>query len=380
VNTSFPFPCAVALALLSASAPLFAQNDNASLRRPDDIEARPPIHIQPYLYSSPAGYAPAQIRHAYGVDQLSGDGAGQTIAIVDAYGNPNVQADLNTFCLDYGLPPVSVSVQYPQGKVARTDSGWALETNLDVQWAHAIAPKANIVLVVAKSASLSNLLSAVDTAVKLGAKVVSMSWGGSEFSSEASYDSHFNKSGVTFVASSGDNGAGVMWPAASPYVLAVGGTTLSLDQQGNVASETAWSGSGGGVSAYEVRPGYQQGWSTYAGRAVPDVSYNANPNSGVSVYISNYNGSTGWITVGGTSAGAPQWAGLLALTNAARTAPLGAAANGAIYSCATTAYLTDFRDVSSGSNGLYTSGANFDLVTGLGSPVASQLVPALIAR
>src|SRR5437867_708080 len=179
---------------------------------PAEWEARPPLHARPFLAASPYGYSPAVVRHAYGVDQIAANGAGQIIAIVDAYGSATIQNDLNVFCDTYGLPRTTVQILYPQGKSRRFNSGWTLETSLDVEWAHAIAPGATILLVVAKSASLSDLLGAVDAAVQAGAKQISMSWGGSEVSSEASYDSPFNRAGVTFTASSGDSGAGVEWP------------------------------------------------------------------------------------------------------------------------------------------------------------------------
>jgi subtilase family serine protease len=342
--------------------------------RPEDLEARPPLHIRPFLSSSPSGYTVAQVRHAYGFDTLTGNGAGQTIAIVDAYGSATVQSDLDVFCARMGVAPTTVDVRTPQGKAPK-NSGWALETSLDVQWAHAIAPGAKIMLVVAKSASLGNLLDAVDYAARNGASQISMSWGASEFSSEKNYDSYFQKSGVTYIASSGDNGAGVSWPAASPYVVAVGGTNLQLDAAGNVLNETAWSGSGGGISVYQTRPGYQGGWNTASGRGVPDVSYNADPNTGVPVYISNYNGSTGWVTVGGTSAGAPQWAAAIALVNAARTTAL-SGTNGALYALANANYSNYYRDIVVGTNG-YTAVARYDYVTGLGSPLAATLVTAL---
>ncbi|MCX6980618.1 MAG: S53 family peptidase [Verrucomicrobia bacterium] len=349
-------------------------------------EARPPlwtlgnqVRVRPFLATSPGGYSVAQIRKAYGFDKLSAIGAGQTIAIVDAYGSTTLQNDLNNFCIAMGIPSTTLGIYYPQGKPRTADSGWALETALDVQWAHAIAPGAKIVVVIAKSASISNLLGAVDYAVKnLGAKQVSMSWGAAEFSGETSYDSHFNKSGVSFFAASGDNGSGVIWPAASPYVVAVGGTTLSLDANG-IASEVAWSGSGGGVSAYETKPTYQSGWQATTKRTTPDVSYNANPSTGFPVYISNYNGSTGWITVGGTSAGAPQWAALQALVNSSRTSALNGVLT-AIYGVAGSAYSADFYDITVGNNGGYTTTLSYDYVTGLGSPNAGVLVPSLIAK
>lgn len=364
--------------IVLALAPLAVRSQSAtgSLNRPEGWEARPPLHFRPAFSSAPAGYAPVQLAHAYGFDKITGNGGGQTIAIVDAYGSGTIQNDLNIFCATYGLPATTVQILYPGGKPRRSNSGWALETSLDVEWAHAMAPGARILLVVAKTASFSDLLAAVDAAVNAGAKQVSMSWGGNEFSSETSYDYHFNVAGVTFTASSGDSGSGVEWPAASPYVVGVGGTTLSLDGSGNVLSETAWSGSGGGISAYETRPGFQNGWQSASGRGIPDVSYDADPNTGVSVYIGNYNGSSGWITVGGTSAGAPQWAALFALANAARSASL-SATDITVYTLANANYAGDFRDITSGSNGGFSALTRYDFVTGLGSPLAGSLVPAL---
>lgn len=360
----------------TASALLFAQGQSNDPHGPPAVEAKPPIHFRPDLAASPTGYSVAQVRHAYGFDQISSTGAGQIIAIVDAYGSSTIQNDVAVFSSTYGLPAPKLNVYYPQGRPKRSDSGWAMETSLDVEWAHAIAPNATIALVVAKSASLSDLLNAVDYAVSLGAKQVSMSWGSNEFSSQGNYDYHFNKAGVTFLASSGDNGAGVGWPAVSPSVVGVGGTTLYLDAAGNVSSETSWSGSGGGISAYTARPAYQNGWNSSAMRGVPDVSYNANPNTGVSVYIGNYNGSSGWTTVGGTSAGAPQWAGLIALVNATRAQSL-SSSDVSLYNAASASYAGNYRDITSGNNGSYNAGQFYDYVTGLGSPLSPTLVPYL---
>lgn len=361
-----------------ASAQAFEVTDNINARPP--IWVLGPVRATPFLATSPGGVSPAKVRHAYGFDQITGDGTGQTIAIVDAYGSPTAANDLAVFSTAFGLPAAQLKVYYPSGKVNNLNSGWALETSLDLQWAHAIAPKAKLALIVAKSASLSNLLAAVDYAVKtVGAKQVSMSWGSSEFSSEASYDSHFNKAGVSFFASSGDNGAGVSWPAVSPFVVAVGGTTLNLDSSGNVLSENAWSGSGGGISAYETKPAYQNGWQSALTRTVPDVSYNADPYTGFPVYISNYNGSTGWITVGGTSAGAPQWAALQALVNSARSTSL-SSTDTALYGIGSINYSNSYRDITVGNNGGFSAGGAYDYVTGLGSPWVPVLVPALIAK
>ena len=379
------FFCMVWLLAASFTSALWSQSfvRHGDSRLTDQVLAKNPLWVRggvhsslkAYLASGPSGLTPTQIKHAYGLDQITGDGTGQTIAIVEAYGSPTIVADVAAFCTAFNLPPANVAVYYPQGQ-GRANSGWALETSLDVEWAHAIAPGANIVVVAARSASLSNLLGAVDYAVSLGASQVSMSWGGSEFAGQTGFDYHFNVPGVAFFASSGDSGAGASWPAASPFVISVGGTTLNVDGSGNVVSETGWSGSGGGLSAYETRPGYQNGWQTAANRAIPDVSYDADPATGFPVYMSNYNGSTGWITVGGTSAGAPQWAGLSALVNAARTTAVQAPDN-ALYTLASAGYATDFRDITAGSNGGFTAIALFDLVTGLGSPAGAALIPAL---
>ena len=351
-------------------------------------EAYPPVWVMGDADRAVA-YNPTQIRTAYGISAFSSatgiTGAGQTIAIVDAYGSPTLQNDFNVFCKQYGLPVQTLGVAYPSGRPATTDAGWAMETNLDVQWAHAVAPGATIIVVVAKSASYTDLIAAVDYAVTLRANVVSMSWGGSEFSTETllTVDGHFQRTGVTFVAASGDNGAGTMWPAVSSNVLAVGGSTLTLNASSVISSETAWRGSGGGRSTYVAEPAFQVS-STLAHpvakgkRAVPDVAYDGDPATGFLVYDTTpINGSKGWFVVGGTSAGAPQWAGLVALANQQRLvnrkAVLGGAAATAIYR--TTGCL---RDVTAGSNG-YSATAGFDLVTGLGTPIANRLLPALIA-
>jgi subtilase family serine protease len=317
-------------------------------------------------------YTPAQIRHVYGFDKLTATGSGQTIAIVDAYGSSSIQSDLNTFCSDVGIASTTVVIDYPQGKPT-SNAGWAEETSLDVEWAHAIAPGAKIVLVAAKSASFTDLLGAVDYAVNtVHATVVSMSWGGSDFAGETSYDFHFNVPGVTFVASAGDSGEGVEWPAASPYVVGVGGTSLYLNSDNTRNSETAWSGGGGGISQYELIPSWQSAWSGLANRGVPDVSYLADPNTGVLVV---YKG--GLYVFGGTSVGAPQWAALVALSKAS----FNSAAT--LYSAAGTANTiapNNFYDITSGNNGpdLDDSAiAGYDLVTGLGSPAALGLVSAL---
>lgn len=337
----------------------------------NDRSAHTTFHVRGAASSGPQGLSPAQIRAAYNLPSTGGTG---TIAIIDAYDDPTVEDDLSVFSSQFGLPlPNSTNFEkHMMSSRIRTNSGWALEISLDVQWAHAIAPNAKILLVEARSASLSDLLAAVDYASSRSDVVaISMSWGANEFSSESYYDSYFTSSyGAVFFASSGDNGAGVIWPSASPNVVAVGGTTLTIS--GSSVSETAWSGSGGGMSRYEAEPAYQTTYGisgTNGKRVVPDVSYDANPSTGVSVYDSiPYNGSAGWWQVGGTSAGAPQWAAIQSLGLSV--------SNDNLYQDASANYGSYLRDITSGSNG-YPATTGYDLVTGLGSPLTINFGAAL---
>jgi subtilase family serine protease len=327
---------------------------------------------------TPTGYTPAQIRSYLG---LTGSGSGQTIAVVSAYDAPTVTADLATFDRTFGLaaPPSFRKVDATGGtRYPRADAGWALETSLDVQWAHAVAPTSALLLVEAKSSALTDMLAALDFAAKQpGVTVISASFGVSgEFSTEAGQDGHCALSTAVCVIASGDDGNPGGYPAYNPYALAVGGTTLHLAADGSVLDETGWSGSGGGVSAVEAKPSYQGGTS-FARRSIPDVSYDADPATGFAVYDSTaYQQQSGWFQLGGTSAGAPQWAGILAAADSLRAArgkgPLvGARATGfpthaALYSSAA------LFDVTTGSNGpcgaICTATPGFDAVTGLGSP------------
>ena len=327
------------------------------------------FHIRKQATTSPTGYAPDIIKGFYNLP----DGGSGTIAIIDAYDCPTVQNDLDVFSTLYGLPLTGTGY-FTKVKIGApsADAGWALEISLDVQWAHAMAPSAKVLLVEANSASLNDLLAAVDYAkAQPDVVAISMSWGASEFLGETTYDSHFTSTnGVSFFASSGDSGAGVIWPSASPNVIAVGGTTLKRNTDLSI-SETGWSGSGGGVSAYESKPTYQSSIS-YSKRAVPDVSYDADPATGVSVYDSTpYSGQTGWFQVGGTSAGAPQWAAIQALGKTATNANFYADAQGS-------GYPSYFRDVTTGSNGKYSASTGYDLVTGLGSPVTTHFTSVVV--
>ncbi|MBL0385827.1 S53 family peptidase [Tumebacillus sp. ITR2] len=323
-----------------------------------------------------SGVTPQQMRHAYGIDQLANDGSGQTIAIVDAYGSPTIQNDLNVFSQQFGIASSTVNV-VDMG-VAKTDGGWALETALDVEWAHALAPKANIMLVEAKSASLTDLIAAEDYATQHGAVVVSNSWGSSEFSTQASYDSHFQANGVVYVASAGDTGGQREWPAASPYIMSVGGTKLSYDTAGNYLGESAWTSSGGGLSQYVARPSYQSNVTGVVGtqRGIPDIGMDADPNSGAAVYSSTRDqGQSGWFQVGGTSLSAPMVSALIALADQSRTNKL---SNTQAITDLYTIGAANYNDVTTGSNG-NPALVGYDLVTGNGTPKANLFIPALIS-
>ena len=372
---------------------------------------------EPQVSGGPGGYSPSQIRTAYGLNNITfgtvtGDGSGQTIAIVDAYDDPAFvsstdpnfsSSDLAIFDQTFGLPDPPSFTKYNQngqttnlpGTDPAAGSGngdWEMEEALDIEWAHAMAPGASIDLIEASSDSDPNnvdLFTAVATAASLpGVSVVSMSWGLNEISSELSNDSTFvtpsGHQGVTFIAASGDSGSPGYYPAYSPNVLATGGTTLHLNANNTIQSETAWSGSGGGTSQFEPEPVYQDGVQSTGKRTIPDVAWNADPNTGVAVYDSfdqTQDGSAGWIPIGGTSVAAPSWSGLIAIANQGRVLAGASSLDGpsqtlpALYTVSS----NDFNDITSGSNGGFTAGSGYDEVTGLGSPKANLLVPDLVA-
>jgi subtilase family serine protease len=352
----------------------------------EELEQRLIPSAAPQTAYFTGGLTPAQVRHAYGFDTIAfsstpGDGRGQTIAIVTADIDPTIANDLAVFDRQFGLPAPPAFTQHAMPGAAAVDPTWSLETALDVEWAHAMAPGARILLVEAASAGLGDLTAAADYARQQpGVSVVSMSWGTAEFSVESYMDATFttpaNHVGVAFVAASGDGGAaGELWPAFSPNVLAVGGTVLSADGSGNYAGESAWWGSAGGTSRYENAPAAQSALSHSARRTGPDVSFNA---AGFAVYTSvTINGLTGWMTTGGTSAGTPQWAALLAIADQGRAAAGKANltdAVSAIYSLPA----SDFHDVTAGGNGAVGAGAGYDAITGRGSPYANRVVSGLV--
>ncbi|MFE8948692.1 hypothetical protein [Streptomyces sp. NPDC007856] len=337
------------------------------------------------------GYTPQQIQARLG---LKGDGTGQTIAIVDAYHYPTARDDLNHFSAHFNLPQTCDTVSagadcfdfqqvYADGTQPEADTGWNEEEALDIEWAHSVAPHAKIVLVEAADPTMAALSRAEDAAAALHPSAVSNSWGAGEFSEEGFYDGHCKLADSVCVQSTGDAGYPAGYSATNPYVLAIGGTTLQLDANGNTVSETAWNSTGGGLSYFEPRPVYQDGVQSSPLRATPDVSFVADPVTGVPVYLTmTYGGTTHsvWLKVGGTSLSAPIWGAIIASVDQLRatTGKPHLASNGRdgdtahtdVYALGST-YL---RDVISGSNGgcgtECTAGPGYDTVTGLGSPAA----------
>lgn len=362
--------------VLATAAIASSQFVGASQPQISKLSVHTTFHVKKHSSSGPTGLSPNTIKSVYNLNN-AGNGTG-TIALIEAYDSPRLQSDFNTFSAKYGLPQCNNTSCFEKHLMApriSSNSGWELEASLDAEWAHAIAPGAKILVVEARSAILSDLLNAVNyTRNRSDVVAVSMSWGGGEFSSEAAYDNFFTSPyGATFFASAGDSGTGAEWPSVSPNVVGVGGTTLNLSSTGALLSAAAWSGSGGGVSTYESKPSYQTAAAVAAGgskRAVPDVSYDADPSSGVAVYDSySYQGQVGWFQVGGTSEGAPQWAAIQALGKSATSVNLYKDYSGANNA-------TFLRDITAGSNGscgvVCNAAAGYDTVTGVGSPVTAK--------
>jgi len=328
----------------------------------------------PLATSGPTGYNPVDLQSAYNLAAAAAsNGSGQTIAIVDAYDDGNAEADLAVYRARFNLPPCTTAngcfrkidqnggTNYPRG-----DQGWAEEISLDLDMASAICPNCRILLVEARTNSFTNLAAAVDQAARQGATVISNSYGGSEFSSEtsATYDGHFNHPGIAITVSSGDNGYGVEYPAASQYVTAVGGTHLVRDGSARGWNETVWNGAGSGCSAYEPKPS----WQFDAGcsrRSVADVAAVADPNTGVSVYDTYRLHPGGWLVFGGTSVSAPLIGAVYALAGNASSITYGS------FSYSQTSSLWDVVSGSNGSCGgsyLCTGRAGYDGPTGNGTP------------
>ena len=329
--------------------------------------------VTPRAGTAPIGLTPAQVKAAYGFPTAYKAGAGKTIAIVIPYHHPTLEADLKVFSKTFGLRSCTKwngclkVVNHRGGKDYPPESSlWAREAALDVQWAHAIAPGAKILVVEARSDKLRDVLKAEEYATS-HAGYVSNSLGMAEFSGQSAHNYHFNRPGVSIFVASGDDGNQPGYPATAPGVIAVGGTTL-VDIGKPTFTEKGWKGSGGGCSAYEKAPAAQAAFDGYdatncAGkRATPDVALVADPRSGVSVYNS-YKTDLPWLMLGGTSAAAPMWA--------ARSAVAGLKVDAALLYGSSSPI--PFRDITIGNNGLPAT-PGFDLVTGLGSWADADVV------
>ncbi|MGN6723360.1 MAG: S53 family peptidase [Marmoricola sp.] len=343
----------------------------------------------PQLMTNATGFGPADLQSAYKLVGASSGGA--TVAIVDAFNDPKAAADLAAYRSHFGLPPCTVAngcfKQVNQtgatSPLPATNYGWALEESLDLDMVSATCPDCHITLVEAKSANLTDLAIAEDTAAGLpGVVAISNSYGGTEDGTEVKADVHYTHPGIAITASTGDSGYGVDYPATSPHVTAVGGTSLTKAASTSRGwTETAWSGAGSGCSKDLPQPSFQVGVTPCTTRGIADVSAVADPSTGVAVYdtasscgggsvcdllleLGAATGADGWVQVGGTSASSPIIASVYALAGNAKTID-----NSYPY-----AHIGSLNDVTSGSNGTCTqkvlcnAGPGWDGPTGLGTP------------
>ena len=386
---------------------------DSTIEHPADVGRRAHTNHVIFLRSSgltltvPSGETPGSLACVYQTAQTLTAGcpkssttlpspstSGGTIAIVDAYDYSTATSDFNTFSGQFGLLPSSgicsggpcFRVVYASGSKPRTNCGWAQEAALDIEWAHAMAPNAQIILVEAKTNSFSDLFKAVDVATNevicgktscpsggSGYGQVSMSWGGSESSGEAANDSHFSHTGVVYFAASGDTGGTTIYPSVSPNVVSAGGTSVNRDTNGNFLNETGWSGSGGGPSKYESIPSYQAVIASIVGsqRGTPDFSFDADPNTGVSVYDStSCQGLRGWLVFGGTSVSSPSLAGIVNESGSKYSTSDIELSRFTPY--ATLGNASDYRDVTSGTAGSFSAKTGWDFVTGVGSDIGTN--------
>lgn len=315
------------------------------------------------------GFSPSQLQAAYNIGATT---ATDTVAIVDAYGYPNAEADLATYRAHWGLPPCTTAngcfskVNQTGGKnYPRTNTGWDQEQALDLDMVSAMCPSCHILLVEATSTSYVNLGTAVNEAAALGAKVISNSYGGGE-SGTNTYENYYNHAGIAVTVSTGDSGYGAQFPATSPHVTAVGGTHLVWD--GTTRTETAWTGGGSGCSTVYTNAAnpWQIGVADAAcsgHRMEADVSAVADPSTGVAVYGPGSGGRSGWLVFGGTSVAAPLVGGIYGATNGSVN-----------YGQNPYQHTGSLNDVTSGSNGtcspasLCHAGTGYDGPTGLGTP------------
>lgn len=321
-------------------------------------------------------YTPGQIRMAYNFNEKY-TGIGNTIAIIVAFGNANIVSDLEVFNRRFNLPDADIEVLFPQGRPQEADLGWAAETSLDVQWAHALAPEAKIILVVAKNSNSDSLFEATRFALGTEANIISMSWGVAESTMALEYDEIFKDRSIVFLASSGDSGI-TSYPATSPYVVGVGGTSMQLNEIGErIVPETGWYFTGGGISSIEFKPQYQYIINDAIPKTnmltSPDVSFFADTFPGVEIYVT-FEGVGQWLAAGGTSVSCPCVAAIIA-----DALPAGYTLNSSLellYSFYdySSEYDNAYFDVKNGNTDFFPAIKGYDYVTGLGSPNISNFI------
>ncbi|GAC1640299.1 MAG: S53 family peptidase [Chloroflexota bacterium] len=405
------FPSLVlALSILVTGTPAGAAQQRVAPTLPDCLQGGPKLC-----------FGPAEIRQAYDINPLlkrGVSGVGRTIAIVVSFGSPTIREDLRAFDQAFHLPDPRLDIRAPLGRSSSSDTGWKYETTLDVEWAHAMAPGARILLLTSPvdetegTHGLPEFLALERYAVRHGADVISQSWAATE---DTLLDTpgrdmvrrfhrfYINavRRGVTFLGATGDNGASgldlslqhlfpfrvVQWPASDPLVLAVGGTSLVFTT--SAREETAWRGSGGGFSKLYGEPAYQRLLPPPAQkmlqgrRGIPDVAWNAAKESAVAVYLGGE-----WKRVGGTSASTPQWAGLIALADNVAHHDLGDIHRILYRLAVSSRYHADFHDILIGSiadppampaaQEPIRAAPGWDAATGLGSPIGAHLLSDLL--
>lgn len=425
---SRPAFCVAAITALAAT--LAAQSPAAVVPTHGESEpsARVTSAVHPASRPEQLLLSPAQVRHFYGFDGVTATGAGQTIAIIIAHHDPLLERDLAVFSQRFGLPQCTAAQgclrQIPGPSIdasgkprpAQDKEGTHsyLEVSMDIEWAHAIAPGAKLIVVEAPRSTWEDFTAAVDVAVASGATVVSLSLAEPQRPEHKEMylrlNRHFQDTRASYVSAGGDHAHGARWPASSPDVVGVGGTTIRTDATGSRLAETAWSshpsskedrdiGTGGGLSLAETEPPAQAAFglpdNPHHMRGTPDVSYYAASRTELAVFDSTPNpktGAVGWRPGGGTSAGTPQWAGILALANSMRAAqgkkPLARyegedGLHGTLAALYRVARETPsaFFDITEGQNGSCgpecKAAPGYDYLTGLGSPNASVLLQAL---
>jgi subtilase family serine protease len=368
---------------------------DSSIEHPEDIGVRAhtnyvfviPDHVEIGDNGAPIGENPLSLSCIYHlVKQTKGcpktsnvlpTGGSKAIAIVDAFDNADAVTDINTFAAAYGYGTPNFEVVKVGSPGSCGPPGWCPEESLDIEYSFGMAPNAKIYLVEAASNSFSDLLAAEDKATALvqaaGGGEISNSWGAGEFSSETSYDSHFQGSGVVYFAAAGDTGGEVIYPSASPYVVSAGGTTIVRKSNGYFEEETGWGstrgaeGAGGGPSQYESRPSYQNVIESIVGssRGTPDISAEASPVSYVVIYSEL--GCGGWCGVGGTSVASPTLAGIVNAAGEFKTSTKAELTKAYKEYASSTEYPKYFTNITLGTNG-YACATGWTYCTGIGSP------------